>query len=202
MKKIFLTIAFIASGLVASAQVGVGTTDPKISLQVDKSAVATDADGVLVPRVTVAELNAKATTYGSDQNGALVFVNNLTGTAENETSNVKSIGFYYYDSVADKWIGVGGNSENSALIASSTSPTYSGQNVIIDINPGAHFFTLPNPANYVNKLIFYRNASPEGGTGGTATFQTYVPVGNTSITGNRGMVFYSDGLVWRGVGGI
>ena len=107
MKKIFLSIAFIATGLVASAQVGVGTVDPKVSLQVDKSAVATEADGVLVPRVTVAELNTKAGAYGEDQNGTLVFVTATAGAA-NETSAVTATGFHYYDFASDKWIAMKG----------------------------------------------------------------------------------------------
>ena len=61
MKKIIFTIAFIATGLVASAQVGVGTTNPETSLEVvGKNADATTkapagldaADGITVPVVT------------------------------------------------------------------------------------------------------------------------------------------------------
>jgi hypothetical protein len=202
MKKILFSIALIASGLVASAQVGVGTTNPQVSLQVDRSTVATDADGVLVPRVTVAELNAKATAYGANQNGTLVFVNNLTGTAENETSNVRSIGFYYYDATADKWIGVGSSPAASVIVATQINPTYNGETVIIDNNTGPHNFNLPNPANYVNKIIFYRNNSVNAGSGGTATFVNFVPPNNTTVLQNRGMVFFSNGTTWFNVGGV
>lgn len=104
MKKIIFTIAFIATGLVASAQVGVGTTNPLVSLQVDKSALAAEADGVLVPRVSVADLNAKTDAYVGAQNGALVFINDLTGTAAGKTSNVTATGFHYYESASDKWV--------------------------------------------------------------------------------------------------
>jgi hypothetical protein len=107
MKKILFSIALIASGLVASAQVGVGTTDPQVSLQVDRSTVATDADGVLVPRVTVAQLNDKAAVYVAAQNGALVFITDTTGFA-GKTSNVTATGFHYYNSTTEKWVAVGG----------------------------------------------------------------------------------------------
>ena len=117
MKKIILTIAFIASGLVASAQVGIGNTDPKVSLQVDKSADAAKADGVLVPRVTVAELNTKAAAYGADQNGSLVFITAITSAA-NETSNVTATGFHYYNSTTDKWV---------ALVAAAATPVRSAR---------------------------------------------------------------------------
>jgi hypothetical protein len=46
MKKLILTLVFIATGFVASAQVGIGTTDPDGILDV----VSTDS-GVILPRV-------------------------------------------------------------------------------------------------------------------------------------------------------
>lgn len=105
MKKLFLTITFIGSSFITSAQVGVGTSAPKAVFQVNKSPVATVADGVLVPRVSVAELNAKASTYNTDQHGALVFVTAFAGAA-NETSNVTTTGFHFYNSTTDKWVAV------------------------------------------------------------------------------------------------
>lgn len=138
MKKIILSIAFIASGLVASAQVGVGTTDPRVSLQVDKSAVPTDADGVLVPRVTVAELNTKAITYGDDQNGALVFVTATAGAA-NETSNVSATGFHYYDVATDKWKAVGGGATKSARVSAVNGLTNADLNGYVIDNAGRSY---------------------------------------------------------------
>jgi hypothetical protein len=276
MKKLILSIAFIASSLVASAQVGIGTIDPKTTLQVDASAVAADADGVLVPRVTVANLNTKAAAYGADQNGSLVFVTAITGAA-GKTSDVTGTGFYYYNNGTSKWTAVSGagntytgstsvtlngssferaaltgdvtaaaNSNattvarlqgrdvaataptagqvltwnnttstwepaaaaapaNSAiLVVANLTPTYTGQNVILDNNTGNHNFTLPNPASatYTNKIIFYRNNSNEGGGVGTASFITYTPVNNPTCIGNRGMTLYSNGTSWYVVGGF
>lgn len=103
MKKIILSIAFIATGLVASAQVGVGTTNPLVSLQVDRSTDNAQADGVLVPRSTVAQLNAKEAAYGTNQNGTLVYITAIAGAA-NQTSNVTATGFHYYDFPTNKWV--------------------------------------------------------------------------------------------------
>lgn len=97
----------MATGLVASAQVGIGNTDPKVSLQVDRSTDNAQADGVLVTRVTVAELNAKAAAYGTDQNSALVYITAIAG-ATGQTSNVTATGFHYFDSVSNKWVALKG----------------------------------------------------------------------------------------------
>jgi hypothetical protein len=269
MKKIILTIAFLATGLVASAQVGIGNTDPKVSLQVDKSADAAKADGVLVPRVTVAELNTKAAAYGADQNGSLVFITDITGFA-GKTSNVTTTGFHYYNNGTSKWTAVSGAGTSytagtsmnltgnqfqraaltgdvtaalnsnattvtkiqgnnvsataptngqaliwngtawtptvatpaiTSITATVTTPTYSGETVIIDDISGTHDFTLPNPANYSNKIIYYRNNNP-GNTSGTTTFITYPVGGLNTCLELRGQVLFSNGSVWYLVGGV
>ena len=54
--------------------VGIGTTDPKTTLDVAGDAATADkADGILTPRLTGDELRAK-TAYNSDHTGALVYV--------------------------------------------------------------------------------------------------------------------------------
>lgn len=125
MKKIILSIAFIASGLISSAQVGVGTTEPIVSLQVDRSTDNLQADGVLVPRVTVEQLNAKAGTYVGLQNGALVFITAIAGAA-NETSNVSAVGFHFYNFATDRWVALSGGAAAPATTASNGLTATSG----------------------------------------------------------------------------
>jgi hypothetical protein len=185
--KIYSLFAILTLSVTAWSQ-GVGVNesgnnpDPSAILDVE----STDK-GFLPPRMTTTQRNgitSPATgliVYNTDDD--CIQVNNGTPATPN-------------------WVCLGAAPTNTAIIANTNNPTYTGQNVVIDVNPGAHLFTLPNPANYPNGIIYYRNASPESGTGGTATFQTYVPLFNTSCLGGRGMVLFSDGTNWRLVGGL
>lgn len=55
MKKLILSVAFIATSLVSFAQVGVGTTNPDASAALD---VESTTQGFLPPRMTEAQMNA------------------------------------------------------------------------------------------------------------------------------------------------
>ncbi|NGZ90215.1 fibronectin type III domain-containing protein [Psychroflexus maritimus] len=94
------------------AQVGIGTTDPKTSLQVvGEPASTTTADGVQVPSLSLAELDAKVAAYGTDQNGSIVFIDDITTvTSSTETASIDAVGFYYYDADNDTWKVLSNNS--------------------------------------------------------------------------------------------
>lgn len=116
MKKIFLTIAFIASGLVASAQVGVGTENPQTSLHIvganatDKGVTGANVpgalaatDGITVPVVTT-EMTAPGTPVAGTRVGQMVYSNFVGKT-----------GFYYWDGTT--WVAVGGAGVDTSLYA-------------------------------------------------------------------------------------
>ncbi len=100
MKKIILLnlIFTIFSLSTANAQVGIGTDDPQLTLDVTGVPSSTDVpDGVRAPRLTLADLNAK-TSYSSDQEGAIVYVTDVTGgSTVNATELVSGEGYYYFD---------------------------------------------------------------------------------------------------------
>lgn len=109
MKKILLT-ATILLGMTAlvnaqQGRVGVNTATPAATM--DIIANATDAaqpDALLVPRLTRAQLNAKAASYTVVQDGGLVFVTTLDGTATGQTAAVIARGFYYFDGPTLTWV--------------------------------------------------------------------------------------------------
>lgn len=70
-----LSLSFVLLNLIiAKAQVGIGTTEPKTTLVVEgKPANTKTADGVRAPVLSLAELDAKISVYGSDQDGAIVY---------------------------------------------------------------------------------------------------------------------------------
>ena len=115
LKQQLLMVLFVASGLMSFAQVGVGTTDPKASLDVSgDAATATSVDGIIAPRLTGDQLKAKDAVYTTDQNGAIVYVTAAVGTSTAKTINVTAAGYYYYDSTVPVWKSIGGGSASSA----------------------------------------------------------------------------------------
>lgn len=106
MKKILLTAGIILSGLVYS-QVGVNNQAPFTTSDVrakrDASGNITDNTqiiGLQAPRLTRAELTANTATYGTNQNGALIYITDISrGDAASGTQreNITSLGYYYFD---------------------------------------------------------------------------------------------------------
>jgi len=87
------------------AQVTIGSTDfPRATL--DVRAFKTDgttAEGVIVPRLTKAQINAKQAQYGVPQTGATVYVTDFSApSVTNYSDQIGCIGFAYWNGV--QWI--------------------------------------------------------------------------------------------------
>ncbi|WP_282628877.1 beta strand repeat-containing protein [Empedobacter sedimenti] len=106
MKKTLLSLSILSLGIISYAQVGVGTNDPKATLDiVGKPTDTTAPDGVIAPRIKRTELIAKNTIYTTAQTGAIVYVTDIAGTADaagGKAVDVTAIGYYYFDGT--KWI--------------------------------------------------------------------------------------------------
>ena len=97
--KSFAILFILSFPIITSAQVGIGTTDPKAQLDIlaTNSSNPTNTDGILIPRINVFPIiNPTA-----DQQGLMVFLMATSGT--------KGPGFYYWDFPTRTWIGVGSN---------------------------------------------------------------------------------------------
>lgn len=145
MRKIFLSAAFLALNFASMAQVGVGTDDPKATLDVvADAATATAIDGIIPPRLTGDQLRAK-TNYGSDQEGVMVYVTAADTAPEGKTINVTEKGFYYFDSVKSTWMamvargaGDGNNTAGNAGIGTAYGEVVSATGKVwLDRNLGA-----------------------------------------------------------------
>lgn len=108
MKYYFYAFIILIS-IGSKGQVGIGTTDPKSTLDVSTSInnTTTVSDGVTVPRISKNELALKAVgVYSSEQMSTLVYVNDVTGgTTGPSVSQVKEIikeGFYHFNGT--KWV--------------------------------------------------------------------------------------------------
>lgn len=99
--KLFLFAAVLFS-CNSFAQVGIATTDPKATLDItmaNPSATATTSEGILIPRMS----RTRAANMAAPVTSTLIYVNDVTlGTAGGTTSEVTTIGFYYFNGT--KWI--------------------------------------------------------------------------------------------------
>ena len=113
-KKNNLLVAFILflGTTVSYAQVGISTSAPKTTLHVVGAPNSTStADGIQVPALSLAQLDAKIAVYTADQDGAIVYINNIAGTYNNaKLVNITSTGYYYYDASDVIWKVLGGGS--------------------------------------------------------------------------------------------
>ncbi|WP_162800987.1 hypothetical protein [Chryseobacterium sp. KLBC 52] len=100
-----LTAALLVASSGISAQtagVGINTTTPNSTLDVNGKLGVTDIDGLQAPRLTRAELSAKGDAlYGTNQKGALVYITDISaGDNTGPRLNIDSIGYYYFDGTA------------------------------------------------------------------------------------------------------
>ena len=113
MKKnkplVLIFILLITS--ISYSQVGIGTLTPKSTLQIEGNPNSTTTpDGIQVPALSLALLDAKINAYGADQDGSLLYVNDVsTASTTSQTAGITATGFYYYQSASNKWIKVGEN---------------------------------------------------------------------------------------------
>lgn len=103
--KFFLALVLTLALNVSYAQVGIGTTTPKTTLQVEGNpATTTTADGIQGPSLSLAELDAKIAAYTADHDGAIVYIDDITvASTTTQTANITATGYYYYDAPNDVW---------------------------------------------------------------------------------------------------
>ncbi|MBB6371940.1 hypothetical protein [Chryseobacterium shigense] len=99
-KKLFPALLLVGS--FTFAQVGLNTDTPHATFDVVGNPDDTSKfDGIIAPRITGEQLNAKV--YTTSQTGALVYVT-ATGTLGTQTADVNSVGYYYFNGDLNKWV--------------------------------------------------------------------------------------------------
>ena len=132
--KIFIAAVFLTISGTAYAQegrVGINTSTPAATLDVVASpSNATRIDGFIAPRLKGSELKAKNSLYGTDQDAAIVYVTEALalGDTDDKTTNVTSIGYYYFDKTqgtAGRWMKIANPTTIPIVIGvfSSTVPS-------------------------------------------------------------------------------
>ncbi|MEN5307344.1 hypothetical protein ABE425_07490 [Chryseobacterium cucumeris] len=98
----FLTAVLLvtSAGIFAqTAGVGIDTTTPNSTLDVNGKLGVTDIDGLQAPRLTRAQLSAKGDAlYGANQKGALIYITDISaGNNTGPRVNINAVGYYYFD---------------------------------------------------------------------------------------------------------
>ena len=107
--KIIVSCIIFTYSIYATAQIGVGTENPKVTFDVNGLRTNTSNDGMLFPRLSKTELAIKTnSTYSTNQESSLVYVTHVsTNIPSNSPSlsqveNIVTPGYYYYGS-DNKW---------------------------------------------------------------------------------------------------
>ncbi|MBX2925247.1 MAG: hypothetical protein KF746_23805 [Chitinophagaceae bacterium] len=164
MKKT-VTLLLAAAAFTASAQnVGVNTAAPKATLDVAGSpADAAQPDGFIAPRLTRAQLIAK-TGYGADQNGAIVYVTDLSGIVNTATAAVTQPGHYVFNGTV--WNAFAIKKSISAYVNAGVAVTLGNLNVRMSASGNRSLeISFTNAVAAVNgvSLNKFRTAAPPSG---------------------------------------
>ncbi len=130
MKKLFIiaSVLVITAASAQTGKVGINTTNPKASLDVNMATVnanTTTPEGILIPRVSRARLSAMG-TGNAIETSTMVYVNDVSnGAATGTTVDVTAVGFYFYNGT--KWVSF--NSEPWKVIETNEPATLNTQNI-------------------------------------------------------------------------
>lgn len=122
MRKKVMFVAILAANLyyAQEGRIGINTTDPKTTFDVNGKPTANDMTGLQAPRLTREQLTQKTVTYGNDQTGALIYITEATlGNNLGQREFITSTGYYYFDGIANKWMKVGSGVTSTTLTANN-----------------------------------------------------------------------------------
>ena len=174
MKKTILIIFVFIFFIKSYSQVGINTESPKATLDVIASPNDTNkTDGFIAPRLKGSELKAKNSLYGTDQDAAIVYVTEALalGDTDDKTTNVTSIGYYYFDKTqgtAGRWMKIA-NPTTIPIASPTTIPIVIGvlSNTVpsipvndVNYNTGA-YIDLPAGKWMVNATLVLRLTGPK-----------------------------------------
>jgi len=164
MRKLLCLIALCATSFASFAQVGVNTETPASTLDVVGDATDTSSlDGIIAPRLTGAELQAK--TYTAAQTGAIVYATAADPAPAGQTVNVIAEGYYSFNGTV--WIpfsstGASTNNATMFVYVDTADPNSATQFDTVSFNsydettgicsPNLNFVNDPTLANNSNTL--------------------------------------------------
>lgn len=213
MKKKFLTVVilsfFVTNSKAQQGRIGINTTSPAATLDIQANTSNNSLpDAILVPRMTRAQLEAKNAAYANgtgatDQNGALVFVKDVTsGTGTGKTANVKATGFYYYDAPNGVWAAVTPNLKVAVGTSETATNTVVGNSQVYAIKGSfnasgtSSAVSIPSPAGMtaLYSITIYKAGSGMVYDKSLYSYNISAGSGNNAVTGSPDMsVIYPNG---------
>ncbi|MBL0012789.1 MAG: hypothetical protein IPP30_03270 [Flavobacterium sp.] len=194
--KIYFVIVLCLIIQFADAQIGIGTTTPRATLDILSSNQATPAntDGILIPRVDT----FPASNPTASQNGMLVFLTTVSGANQP--------GFYYWNNASSAWIGINSTANSDAdwyKVGTTIAPTlitdnmFHTGNVAIGKNTANHPLEVQSTNVDRNANLIYTNTTSNAVTNislnnslsGSSTDTTYGVLNSLSGTGATGSQF-------------
>lgn len=172
------------------AQVGINTETPKVTLDVTGFPLDNQkTDGVLIPRMTLGQLNAKNALYAEPETGTLNYVTYVgDGTPAGKTADVLRYGFYYYD----YW-----NEKGQRWTRLNDTPL---RHTYVTVGAGKMYSNLQNAFNQEAKSIYDQSGAPveflcSGEVGGLNTDGSipYIRIKSdgTMTCSDKGLTFYN-----------
>ncbi len=133
INKRLLVLVMLITFKIGISQVGINTDAPKATLDVvgDDNAPL----GVIVPRISGDDLQAKNSLYGADQNGMIIYVTfpvGSPGASGDKTIDVTKAGYYYFDAYSGSgglWYPMGAGSEPWQDFATGKGASLNSQNI-------------------------------------------------------------------------
>ncbi|WPO92447.1 hypothetical protein [Chryseobacterium sp. HR92] len=131
MRKLFFVAAILSFGFTAHAQIGINTTSPKMTMDVEfqKDPLTGGPDnskhiGLKAPTLTREQLTQNTAIYGMDQSGALVYITDVNGgDMLGQRVNMNSKGYYYFD--GNVWKKMIDTNRNTTLFKAFKTGTWS-----------------------------------------------------------------------------
>ena len=132
MKISVITMAACLLSISAFGQVGINTQTPAATLDVTARTTGTStttAEGLIAPRLTITDLNAKASAYGAAQAGSLIYVTDAAnGIPAGQTANINAAGYYFFDGTG--WLKVTTGNGGGSGSSGSSNDIYTGDGAL------------------------------------------------------------------------
>ena len=198
----FIVSALLLSAATANAQqqqVGINTAEPKATLHVE--AGASENKGVIIPRITAAEMKAMTTGLGADHHSMMTYLKEDLPSADQtgKLAEVTEAGYYFYNHSAGKWQKFGGSGEQDLRAVETTGYPGSYNHLTKDAGIGGNGTSLGEGGGNIGigqETFHFANSSDMQGNQnigiGVAAFQ-FRNGATMSSTGNIGIgaILYS-----------
>ncbi|MFS4470773.1 hypothetical protein [Chryseobacterium sp. T20] len=174
MRKKLLPLALLFTFCKMYSQVGVNTTTPAATLDINaKNATGTSAnvDGVLITRVD----RQRAQSMTGVPTSTLVYVNSIaTGTQTGAAVNMDAVGYYYYDGTA--WVKIHNPTNSIAANIYNADGTLTGNRTVSQAGNTLAFTGTASNAFSVDNTTFSVDAANDRIGVGTTTPDTKLTV--------------------------